>query len=132
MRQRLGGQHVLDLAGADAEGQRTERAVRRRVRVAAHDGHAGLGQTELRADDVHDALVDVAHREVRMPNSAQFSRSVSTWVRLRDRRWAVDVDRGDVVVLRGHVRSGRRTAAASRSPSNACGLVTSCTRCRSM
>src|SRR5438445_13898166 len=31
------------------------------------------------------------------------------------------------------VRSGRRTARpARRRPSNACGLVTSCTRCRSM
>ena len=31
------------------------------------------------------------------------------------------------------VRSGRRTGRpASRSPSKACGLVTSCTRCRSM
>ncbi len=31
-------------------------------RVAAHDGHAGLGQAQLRADDVHDALLDVAQR----------------------------------------------------------------------
>ena len=25
-------------------------------------GHAGLGEAELRADDVHDALLGVAHR----------------------------------------------------------------------
>ena len=31
-------------------------------RVAADDRHAGLGQAELRADDVHDALLDVAER----------------------------------------------------------------------
>ena len=31
-------------------------------RVAADDGHARLGQAELRADDVHDALLDVAER----------------------------------------------------------------------
>ena len=62
LRQRLGGEHVLDLAGADAERDGAERAVRGRVGVAAHDRHARLGEAELRADDVHDALVEVAHR----------------------------------------------------------------------
>ena len=42
-RQRLGGEHVLDLAGADAEGQRPEGAVGAGVAVAADDRHAGLG-----------------------------------------------------------------------------------------
>ena len=60
LRQRLGGQHVLDLGGADAEGDRAERAVGGGVRVAADHRHAGLGQAELRADDVHDALVEIA------------------------------------------------------------------------
>jgi hypothetical protein len=62
LRQRLRGQHVLDLAGADAERQRAERAVRGRVRVAADDGHAGLGEPELRPDDVHDSLLFMAER----------------------------------------------------------------------
>ena len=62
LRQRLGGQHVLHLAGADAEGERAERAVGGGVRVAADDRHARLGETELRADHVHDALVVVAER----------------------------------------------------------------------
>ena len=61
-RQGLGGEHVLDLGGADAERERAERAVRRGVAVTADDGHARLGQPELRADDVHDALLGVAHR----------------------------------------------------------------------
>ena len=61
-RQGLGREDVLDLAGADAEGERPERAVRGRVRVAADDRHARLGDPELRADDVHDALLGVAHR----------------------------------------------------------------------
>ena len=56
LRHGLGGQHVLDLAGADAEGQRAERAMRAGVTVAAHDGHARLGQAQLGPDDVHDAL----------------------------------------------------------------------------
>ncbi len=62
LHQGLGGEHVLDLGGADAERDRAERAVGRGVGVAADDGHARLGQTELRADDVHDPLLDVAER----------------------------------------------------------------------
>ncbi len=62
LRQRLRGEHVLDLAGADAERQRAERAVRRRVAVAAHDGDARLREPELGPDHVHDALPGRAHR----------------------------------------------------------------------
>ena len=54
--QRLGGQHVLHLARADAEGERAEGAVGRGVRVAADDRHAGLGDAQLGTDHVHDAL----------------------------------------------------------------------------
>ena len=61
LRQRLRGQHVLHFAGADAERQRAERAVGRGVRVAADDGHAGLGDAELRPDHVHDALLARVH-----------------------------------------------------------------------
>ena len=39
--QRLRGEHMLDLRGADAVRQRTECAMRRGVAVAADDGHAG-------------------------------------------------------------------------------------------
>ena len=53
---------MLDLAGADAEGERTESAVGGGMTVSADDGHPGLGQTELGADDVDDALLGVAHR----------------------------------------------------------------------
>ena len=52
----LGGEHVLDLARADAERERAEGAVGGGVRVAADDRHAGLGDAELGADHVHDAL----------------------------------------------------------------------------
>ena len=64
LRQRLGRQDVLDLAGADAERQRPERAVGRGVAVAAHDGHARQRAPLLGSDDVHDALPGIAHREV--------------------------------------------------------------------
>jgi hypothetical protein len=48
---------MLDLAGADAERQRAECAVRRGMAVAAH--HRGAGQREalLGPDDVDDALL---------------------------------------------------------------------------
>ena len=57
LQQTLGGQHVADLAGADAEGQRAERAVGGGVAVAADDGLAGLGQAQFRADHVDDAAM---------------------------------------------------------------------------
>ena len=60
--QALRGQDVANLRGADAEGERAERAVRRRVAVAARDRHARLRQAELRSDHVHDALVVAVER----------------------------------------------------------------------
>ncbi len=62
LRQGLGGEDVLDLAGADAERQRAEGAVGGGVGVAADDGHAGLREALLRADDVDDALAGRVHR----------------------------------------------------------------------
>ena len=67
LEERLGGQHHLDLAGPDPERQRAERAVGRGVRVAAHDGHPRLGQSELRSDDVDDALSRIADAVERDP-----------------------------------------------------------------
>src|SRR5436190_3811412 len=52
----LGRQDVLDLARADPQREGAERAMRRRVRIAADDHHAGLRRPELRANDVDDAL----------------------------------------------------------------------------
>jgi hypothetical protein len=49
-----------DLGGADAERHRSERAVRRRMTVAAGNRHPGLRQAELRTDHVDDALALVA------------------------------------------------------------------------
>ena len=61
LRQGLGGHDVLDLTGADTEGQRAECAVGAGVGVAADDGHAGLGEAELGADDVDDPLLGRLH-----------------------------------------------------------------------
>jgi hypothetical protein len=60
--ERLGGQDVLHLGGPDPEGEGSEGAVGRGVAVAADHGHARQGQSQLGTDDVHDALVGVAHR----------------------------------------------------------------------
>lgn len=116
--QRLGGQHVLDLGGADAERERAEGAVRRGVRVAADHGGAGLGQTELRADDVHDALLDVAQRvqpdaEVRAVLAQRLQ--LGPGDRVRD--GLVDVERGGVVVLGGdgQVEPPHRAAALAEA-----------------
>ena len=54
--QSLRGQHMFDLAGADAVGQRAKRAMRGGVRVAADHRHAGQGGAVFRADHMHDAL----------------------------------------------------------------------------
>ena len=55
-RQRLRREHVTHLRRADAERERTKRAMRRGMAVPAADRHSRLRQAELRTDDVHDAL----------------------------------------------------------------------------
>jgi len=57
-------QHMLDLACADAEGERGKRAMRGRVAVAADDGRARQRPTLFRPHDVHDALADIVHRQI--------------------------------------------------------------------
>jgi hypothetical protein len=65
--ERLRGQHVLDLARADAERQRAQCAVRGRVAVTAHQQHSGQCEALLRPDHVDDAAPDVALAEVDDP-----------------------------------------------------------------
>ena len=114
--QRLGGEHVLHLAGADAEGERAEGAVGGGVAVAAHDRHARLGPALLGPDDVDDALVGVAHR---VAGDAELGRVVVEHLELlgRDRVGdrLVDVGGRDVVVRRGH----REIGAAHGAPGEA-------------
>ncbi len=84
----LGRQHVLDLAGPDPEGERAERAVGRRVRVAADDDHAGLGEAELGADHVHDALLRATRGRTARPRTpARCSRAPPPGGPRSDRRW---------------------------------------------
>jgi hypothetical protein len=53
----LCGEDVAHLGGSDAKGDGSEGAMGRGVAVAAGDGHAGLGETQLGPDDVHHALL---------------------------------------------------------------------------
>ncbi len=78
LRQRLRGHDVLDFAGADAEGECAEGSVGGGVRVAADDGHAGLGRAELGPDHVDDALRASCTSKNSTPKSAQFLRRAST------------------------------------------------------
>src|SRR4029079_1628020 len=99
---RLGGEHMLDLRCADAHRQRAERAMRRGMAVTTHHRHAGLSQSQLWPDDVHDALFDVTHR---MQSNAELFAIASQRLDLstRDRvgNRLVDVDGRHVVVLSG-------------------------------
>ena len=133
--QGLRGQHVFDFAGADAERQRTERSVRRRVAVAAYDGHAGLRVPQFRTDHVHDALADIV-QVVQLDAEFPAIRPQGVDLSARDLvgNRQVAVRRRNIVVRRGDgpFRPDALRRPARRSPSNACGLVTSCTSCRSM
>ena len=102
LEKRLGRQHVLDLAGADAERQGAERPVCAGVAVAAHHGHAGQGEAHLGADHVHDALARVAHRIEADPELvAVVAQRLDLLPADRVGDGLVDVGRGDVVVLGG-------------------------------
>ena len=101
--QGLRGHHMFDLGGADAEGQCAERAMGGGVRVAAHDGHARLGEAQHRGEGVHDALVGVAQRVQAhaeflavLLERGQLQRAGLVGVRL------IDVDGRGVVVLGGN------------------------------
>ena len=54
--------NMFDFGGADADGHGTERAVRGSVRIAAHDRHARLRQSQYRRERVHHALIGVSQR----------------------------------------------------------------------
>ena len=100
LRQGLRREHVLHLGGPDAEGERPEGAVRGRVAVAAHDGHARLREAELRPDDVHDPLAPAAGRVER---DAELGAVPLERLELRFREQIRDRP-----LLRGHVVVHRR------------------------
>jgi hypothetical protein len=112
--QRLGGEHMLDLGGADAVGERAEGAVGRGVAVAADDRGAGQSEALLRPDDVHDAL---AHVELVVIFDAELARVLGqlldllTALGILDAAAAVGgldvvVDDGERLMRRAHLSPG--------------------------
>ena len=128
LRQRLRGENVLNFAGADAESQGSKRAVGAGVRIAADNGHAGLGDAELGADNMNDALLAGVHvvefdAEVGAILAQRFICLAAIWSTMFSRSSIVVGTLWSTVAM---LRSGRRTLRpARRRPSNACGEVTS-------
>ena len=111
----LGGEDVLDLGGADAEGQGAEGAVGGGVAVAADDRHARQGEAELGADDMDDALVAMAHREAGDPElRAVGGEHLELAGRDGVGHRLVDVGGGHVVVGGGHRQLGVAHAPAGQ------------------
>ena len=100
--QRLRREHMFDLRGADAEGERAERAVGRGVAVAADDRHPRPGTPLLGGDDMDDAVARIAHLEPLDPVAfAILDQPGELRARLRigDRGDAVGLrDGGDIMV----------------------------------
>src|SRR5690242_21196555 len=126
---------MLDLGSANAEGQCAESPMRAGVTVTTNDGPAGLRQPQFRTNYVNDALTGGIQVKQFNREFAQFLRNASIW---ESASTSVMKERVSCVVgtlwsMVAKVNSGRRTLLpAIRNPSNACGDVTSCTRCRSI
>jgi hypothetical protein len=136
LRQGLGGEDVLDLGGADPERERPERAVGGGVGVAADDDRPGWVNPSSGPMMWTMPWLRLPMGNSRIPNSSQLRAAP----RAGDRQLVghrqltahlPGVGRHVVVHRRERqVRPADRPPAC-RSPSNACGEVTSCTRCRS-
>jgi hypothetical protein len=72
---------VFDLGRADAECQRAERAMGRRMGIAANQGQAGLSEALLRSDDMNNALTDIEKIDERKTVFLGVFSSSSIWMR---------------------------------------------------
>ena len=119
LQQALRREHVPDLGGPDAEGERAECAVGAGVAVAADDGRPGWVSAELRADDVHDAAPVVLHPEQLDAELRAVARELTHLPcgRFdRDRHATGDLRR----VRRGRVIHGRQRPVRAAQPQTAC------------
>ncbi len=114
LEQALGREDHLDLGGPDAERERPECSVGRGVRIAAHDRHAGLGETQLGTDDVDDPLgrrSEPVKRDPELPAVVGELLDLRRGHRVQDRQVAW-MGRDRVVGRRnGPIRSADREAA---------------------
>ena len=132
--QALGGHDRRLLAGADAESQRAESAVRGGVAVAADQRGARQGEALLRPDDMDDALIRAIQRHI---GHAEFGDIGLQFGDLRARQRIGDARPrarvGTAWSATARCASGRRSCRpASRSATKLCGLLTSCRICRSI
>jgi len=135
LHQALRGEHMLDLGSTDAMRQTAECAMRAGMRIAADDSHARQRRTLLRPDHMHDALPLVEEREIDL--RTEFLDVCIQGLDLQTRDRVLDTllqcwvgVLWSAVATTESMRQGLRPA--SFNPSKACGLVTSCTRWRSM
>ena len=93
----------------------------RGVAVAAHDRHAGLSQSQLRADHVNDALFGIAHR---MQPNAELRTVAPQRLHLCPRHRVgdrlVDVDRRHIVVLGGDSQVAPSDGATGKAQTVEC------------
>ena len=86
------------------------------VGVAAHDGHAGLGEAQLGANDVDDALVGVAQGvQANTELLGILAQGVDLGAARDVRDRLVNVDRGRVVVLGRDRQVGAAHLAAGQA-----------------
>ncbi len=109
----LCGEHMLDLGGADPEGQRPECAVGGGVRVPADDRHSRLGDAQLGADHVHDPLTLGAER---VDGYAKFVTVALERFHLHTRELVLDAGSDRCAVGWGVVVGGRQRAVRSAQP----------------
>ena len=129
--QGLGGKNMLE--GADAMRERAKGAMRRGMAIAADDRRARQRKTLFGADHMNDALAKVVLIEIfdaELPGILGELFDLNTAFGIVDAMRAIG---GGDIVIDDRERFLRRTRRPlNRNPSKACGLVTSCTRWRSM
>ena len=105
---------MFDLAGADAEGQRSKRAVSRGVAVTADDRRAGLSQSQFGPDDVNDSLIRAVQSiKLDAKLTAVAFKSVDLRLGNRIRDWKRATRRRNIMVCSCESKIGAADAAAS-------------------
>src|SRR5207248_2845263 len=86
LREALGCEHMLYFGCSYAERQCAESPVRAGVAISTDNGHARLGESKLRSNHMHDALlgrihVEEAHAEFAAILLQRFNLSLGDWIK---------------------------------------------------